>query len=105
MRSYNDDMLSIGAGMDLQLDNGWLFGLLLGHEQGRNAMRSASIGLQVRYGQQGGHGAMYGEAGDVFDASLNDGRRSVVAAKAGAARRQGNTLGSTQPEARPPRRL
>ncbi len=53
MRSYNDDTLALGAGMDLQLDSGWMFSLLLGHEQGRNAMRSNSIGLQVRFGQQG----------------------------------------------------
>ena len=97
MRSYNDDMLSIGAGMDLQLDNGWLFGLLLGHEQGRNAMRSASIGLQVRYGQQGGHGAMYGEEGDVFDASLNDDARNRCRGQGRRCAAQGNPLGSTQP--------
>ncbi len=69
MRSYNDDTLSLGAGMDLQLDNGWLFSLLLGREQGRNAMRSTSIGLQVRYGQPAA-GAMYGENGDAFNADM-----------------------------------
>jgi len=61
MRSYNDDMLALGAGMDLQLDSGWMFSLLLGHEQGRNAMRSTSIGLQVRFGQQGGNVPMYSD--------------------------------------------
>ncbi|MCS4278148.1 autotransporter domain-containing protein [Stenotrophomonas rhizophila] len=56
MRSYNDDALSIGAGVDLQLDSGWMFSLLLGHEQGRNSLRSNSIGVQVRFGGQGGGG-------------------------------------------------
>ncbi|MGN0863537.1 MAG: hypothetical protein ACI4N1_09515, partial [Stenotrophomonas koreensis] len=54
LRSYNDDLLSLGAGMDLQLDSGWLFSLLLGHERGRASMRSSSIGLQLRYGSGGG---------------------------------------------------
>ncbi len=56
MRSYNDDALSIGAGVDLQLDSGWMFSLLLGHEQGRNSLRSNSVGVQVRFGGQGGGG-------------------------------------------------
>ncbi|WP_372018405.1 autotransporter domain-containing protein [Pseudoxanthomonas sp. 10H] len=59
MRSYNDDTLALGAGMDLQLDSGWMFSLLLGHEQGRNSLRSNSIGLQVRYGSQPGAAPMY----------------------------------------------
>ncbi|MEN5207811.1 fibronectin type III domain-containing protein [Stenotrophomonas terrae] len=68
MRSYNDDMLALGAGMDLQLDSGWMFSLLLGHEQGRNAMRSNSIGLQVRFGQQGADVPMYSDEGGVQQA-------------------------------------
>ncbi|WP_312347100.1 fibronectin type III domain-containing protein [Stenotrophomonas acidaminiphila] len=76
MRSYNDDMLSLGAGMDLQLDSGWLFSLLLGREQGRNAMHSTSIGLQVRYGQQGAQAPVYGGNGDAFNADMTgDSRR------------------------------
>ena len=59
MRSYNDDILALGAGMDLQLDSGWMFSLLLGHEQGRNNLRSNSIGLQVRYGSQPGAAPVY----------------------------------------------
>lgn len=62
MRSYSDDTLSLGAGLDLQLDIGWMFSLLLGHEQGRNALRSNSIGVQVRYGQQGGGLPMQADA-------------------------------------------
>ncbi|PZU30208.1 MAG: hypothetical protein DI584_00320 [Stenotrophomonas sp.] len=61
MRSYNDDMFAVGAGMDLQFGSGWMFSLLLGHEQGRNATRSNSIGLQVRYGQQGASQSMYSD--------------------------------------------
>ena len=60
LRSYNDDLLSLGAGMDLQLDSGWLFSLLLGHERGRASMRSSSIGLQLRYGS--GAAPMQGNA-------------------------------------------
>jgi outer membrane autotransporter protein len=59
MRSYNDYALALGAGMDLQLDSGWMFSLLLGHEQGRNNLRSNSIGLQVRYGSQPGAAPVY----------------------------------------------
>ncbi|WP_057636915.1 autotransporter domain-containing protein [Stenotrophomonas ginsengisoli] len=60
LRSYNDDLLSLGAGMDLQLDSGWLFSLLLGHERGSASMRSSSIGLQLRYGS--GAAPMQGNA-------------------------------------------
>ncbi|MBN8794051.1 MAG: fibronectin type III domain-containing protein [Stenotrophomonas nitritireducens] len=96
MRSYNDDMLALGAGMDLQLDSGWMFSLLLGREQGRNAMRSNSIGLQVRYGQQGASMPMYGENGDVFNADMTgDTRRCRGAAQSCATR--GNAMGGTRP--------
>jgi uncharacterized protein YhjY with autotransporter beta-barrel domain len=61
MRSYNDDALALTAGMDLQMESGWMFSLLLGHEQGRNAMRSNSIGVQVRYGQQSPRVPMYSD--------------------------------------------
>lgn len=96
MRSYNDDMLSIGAGMDLQLDSGWMFSLLLGREQGRNAMRSTSIGLQVRYGQQGTQAPMYGENGDAFNVDMTgDTRRCRGAAQPCATR--GNAMGGIRP--------
>ncbi|QHB73091.1 IPT/TIG domain-containing protein [Stenotrophomonas sp. 364] len=52
MHSYNDDTLSVGAGVDLQWDSGWMFSLLIGHDQGRNTLSSNSIGLQVRYGSR-----------------------------------------------------
>lgn len=56
MRSYNDDTLALRAGVDLQLDSGWMFSLLLGHEQGRNRLRSNSIGVQLRLGGMGSGG-------------------------------------------------
>lgn len=54
--SYYDDLLSLRAGVDLQLNTGWMFSVLLGHEQGNNALSSNSIGLQVRYGASGRRG-------------------------------------------------
>ncbi|SBV37492.1 exported hypothetical protein [uncultured Stenotrophomonas sp.] len=97
MRSYNDDTLSLGAGMDLQLDSGWLFSLLLGREQGRNTMRSTSIGLQVRYGQQGGHGPMYGENGDAFNADMTGDARRRCRGPGARCTAQDNAMGGTQP--------
>ena len=44
--------VSVGAGMELKLDSGWSYSLQLGREQGRNALRSNSVGLQVRFGNQ-----------------------------------------------------
>ncbi|MQP77762.1 autotransporter domain-containing protein, partial [Stenotrophomonas sp. MYb238] len=96
MRSYNDDTLSLGAGMDLQLDNGWLFSLLLGREQGRNAMRSTSIGLQVRYGQPAA-GAMYGENGDAFNADMTGDTRRRCRGPAPRCAAPGTAVGGTQP--------
>ena len=76
LRSYNDDMLTLGAGVDLQLESGWMFSLKLGHEQGRNALTSNSIGLLLRYGSKqttpslSGNGALLGS-----DAARNGCRR------------------------------
>lgn len=96
MRSYNDNLVALGAGMDLQLDSGWLFSLLLGHEQGRNAMRSTSIGLQVRYGQPAAGAAMYGENGDAFNADMTgDTHRRCRGPATRCA--VGNAPGGTQP--------
>jgi outer membrane autotransporter protein len=63
LRSYNEDSLSLGGGLDLQLDTGWMFSLLLGHEQGSNRLRSNSVGLQVRYGNPGRRHQYVDEAG------------------------------------------
>lgn len=58
MHSYNDDTLSVGAGVDLQFSSGWMLSLLIGHDQGRNTLRSNSMGIQVRYGGQPTGGAV-----------------------------------------------
>ncbi|MBZ4039633.1 autotransporter domain-containing protein [Novilysobacter selenitireducens] len=52
MSSYNDNALSLSAGLDLTLRRGWLLSLLLGHEQARNASEASSIGLRLSYGGQ-----------------------------------------------------
>lgn len=53
MHSYNDNALSIAAGMDVRLQRGWLLSLLLGHEQTRGTSRASSVGLRVSYGGAG----------------------------------------------------
>ncbi|WP_312237991.1 autotransporter domain-containing protein [Stenotrophomonas sp.] len=54
MQSYNDNALSVAAGMDVRLQRGWLLSLLLGHEQTRGSSRASSVGLRVSYGGAGG---------------------------------------------------
>jgi outer membrane autotransporter protein len=68
LRSYNDDALALGVGVDLQWNSGWMVALLLGHEQGRNATRSNSIGMQMRYGQHQPVTPRYGDAAGGVDA-------------------------------------
>ncbi|QSX73808.1 autotransporter outer membrane beta-barrel domain-containing protein [Lysobacter arenosi] len=53
LRSYYDDLFAIGAGMDVRLRAGWLFTLLVGHEQGGNSTRANSVGLSISYGASG----------------------------------------------------
>ena len=72
MRSYNDDALSVGAGVDLQFDSGWMLSLLLGREHGRNDLRSNSVGLQARYGSQSARSTSRLDANGVGD---RDGER------------------------------
>lgn len=50
LHSYNDNALSIAAGMDVRLQRGWLLSLLLGHEQTRGSSRASSVGLRMSYG-------------------------------------------------------
>ena len=52
MSSYNDNALSLSAGLDVTLRRGWLLSLLLGHEQARNASEASRIGLRLSYGAQ-----------------------------------------------------
>lgn len=75
LRSYNDDMLTLGAGVDLQLESGWMFSLKLGHEQGRNALTSNSIGLLLRYGSKQTTPSLTGNGEPGSDAARNGCRR------------------------------
>lgn len=52
MRSYNDDLLSLSAGVDLSIARGWILSLLLGHEQARGSDRSSSVGLRLSSGSR-----------------------------------------------------
>ena len=52
MSSYNDNALSLSAGLDVTLRRGWLLSLLLGHEQARNTSEASRIGLRLSYGAQ-----------------------------------------------------
>lgn len=49
LQGNSDDVFSLGGGLELQVDGGWMFSLLLGHEQGNKRLRSNSIGLRARY--------------------------------------------------------
>ncbi len=62
MRSYNDHALSIGAGMDVRLQRGWLLSVLFGHEQTRGSSSASSVGLRLTYGGAGKAGAGAGGA-------------------------------------------
>lgn len=52
MRSYNDDLLSLSAGVDVSIARGWILSLLLGHEQARGSDRSSSVGLRLSNGSR-----------------------------------------------------
>ena len=53
MNSYADDMLTLGAGLDMRTQRGWLISLLFGRDQGRSSASSNSVGLRVSYGKGG----------------------------------------------------
>mgnify|MGYP003583199126 CR=1 FL=1 len=74
VRSYNDDAFAVGAGLDVEFGSGWLFSLLLGHEQGRNAMTSNSIGLRLSYGSGGAPVAPTGDAAQLQSSEPECGR-------------------------------
>lgn len=50
LRSYNDDTLSVGAGLDVSLDSGWRWSVLLRREQS-SGLSANSLGLRISYGQ------------------------------------------------------
>lgn len=60
LRSYNDDLLSLAAGVDVAMQRGWILSLLFGHEQARGGDRSSSLGLRLSSG--GGQGGQGGNA-------------------------------------------
>lgn len=77
MRSFNDHALSVSAGVDVQLQRGWMLSLLFGHEQARDSNRSNSFGLRVTYGAQASAATTattVGEAATAADASSRCGR-------------------------------
>lgn len=89
MRSYNDHALSIGAGMDVRLQRGWLLSVLFGHEQTRGSSSASSVGLRLTYGGAGRSAAGLGGAtADKAEGTRCSGnRRTCVQQGAAAAAR------------------
>ncbi|MBD9477644.1 fibronectin type III domain-containing protein [Pseudoxanthomonas sp. PXM02] len=75
MNSYNDNALSLAAGLDVKLRQGWLLSLLFGHEQASNSTQGSSIGLRLSYGQPSGGGAPSADSGLSDDQARCRGRR------------------------------
>ncbi len=50
LRSYNDDLLAVGAGLDVVFDSGWNLSFLYRREQARDVF-SNSFGLRIGYGR------------------------------------------------------
>jgi len=75
MQSYNDDALSLSAGMDVKLRPGWLLSLLFGHEQASNSTQGSSIGLRLSYGQPSVGGPVSGDASMSGEGGRRCGRR------------------------------
>ena len=51
LQSYADNMLTLGAGLELQTRTGWLLSLLFGRDQGSSGSSSNSVGLRISYGK------------------------------------------------------
>ena len=75
MQSYNDDALSLSAGMDVKLRPGWLLSLLFGHEQASNSTQGSSIGLRLSYGQPSVGGTVSGDGSMSTESTRRCGRR------------------------------
>lgn len=75
MQSYNDNALSLSAGLDVKLRPGWLLSLLFGHEQASNSTQGSSIGLRLSYGGQSGGGFVPDDGTMASDADRRCGRR------------------------------
>lgn len=75
MDSYNDNALSLSAGLDVKLRPGWLLSLLFGHEQASNSTQGSSIGLRLSYGQPSSGGTPSADSGLSDDEARCRGRR------------------------------
>jgi hypothetical protein len=75
MQSYNDNALSLSAGLDVKLRQGWLLSLLFGHEQASNSTQGSSIGLRLSYGQPSGGGYVQDTGTMTSDEARRCGRR------------------------------
>lgn len=67
MQSYNDNALTLAAGLDIQVSRSWMLSLLLGHEQARGADSSRTVGLRLSTGK-----ASSGAAGASASESTED---------------------------------
>lgn len=65
MQSYNDNALTLAAGLDIQVGRSWMLSLLFGHEQARGADNSRTVGLRLSTGKAstGAASATASEAG------------------------------------------
>lgn len=77
MQSYNDNALSLAAGLDVKLRPGWLLSLLFGHEQASNSTQGSTLGLRLSYGQPSGGGFVQDDGTMAGDAARRCGRRCV----------------------------
>jgi len=82
MQSYNDNALSLSAGLDVKLRPGWLLSLLFGHEQASNSTQGSRLGLRLSYGQPSSGGTPSADSGLSDDAARCRGRRCADAAQA-----------------------
>ena len=82
MQSYNDNALSLSAGLDVKLRQGWLLSLLFGHEQASNSTQGSSIGLRLSYGQPSGGGYVQDTGTMTSDEARRCGRRCAGNANA-----------------------
>ncbi len=82
MQSYNDNALSLSAGLDVKLRQGWLLSLLFGHEQASNSTQGSSIGLRLSYGQSSGGRTPSVDSGLSDDEARCRGRRCASQSQA-----------------------
>lgn len=86
LQSYNDDALSLAAGVDMKLRRGWLLSLLFGHEQASGGTQGSSIGLRLSYGQPSSGGFVRDDGTMASEEARRCGRRCAGNANADASR-------------------